>query len=232
MFLAFLVVTSPTLSNSKFLPATNQASDNNPCSWFSPSSSNFIQSLINHKLLLSFTPSPVTHKHTYMLSLYHKALLPSQPLGIPQNCTIVPSFPCPFFSPRVPFSLRSIYDTGLQPFRPPITMTTGGKHLSGQTESRFSQPQFLALGTAAAECVWLWLHSICLSDYVHMFWEQKLYLTPGPPTEMPGPRKGPVHGPSTNLFYSYQHLHSLSLHFTTATIHEMFMFCALIINSI
>lgn len=211
-FLSLLVVTSPTLANSKCVPAANQASDNNPCSWFSPSSSNFTQSLINHKLLLFFTPSSITHTNTHIYChSTTRVLLPSQPLEIPQNCTIAPSFPCPFFPPRVPFSLKFIYDTGLQPFWPPITMTTGGKHLSGQTESRFSQPQVLTLGTAAAECVWLWLCSICLSDYVRVFWEQKLYLMPGPPKEIAGPQKSPMHGPSANLFYTYQHLHALPL---------------------
>lgn len=87
MFLSSLMATSPTLSDSKFLSATNQASDNNPCYWFSPSSSYFTHSLINHKLLLSFTPSSITHTQTHCNSTTRA------PLSLPNSHKTVPSFP-------------------------------------------------------------------------------------------------------------------------------------------
>lgn len=157
MFLSFLVATPPALSDSKFFFRNKPGSDNNPCYWFSLSSSYFTHSLINHKLLLSFTPSPITHTQTHCNSTTRPPL-PSQPLWLPENCTIAPCFPCPVLPFLVPFSLGFIYDTVPQPVWPPITMTTGGKHLSSQTGSRFSQPHvqlwaLMLLDVYSCDCV-------------------------------------------------------------------------------
>lgn len=104
----------PSLITNCF-PQQTRPPDKTPWYWFSLSSSYFTHSLINHKLLLSFTPSPKTHTIPHGAPSLHNS----------QNCTIVPCFPCPVLHPLVPFSLGFIYDTAPQPVWPPITMTTG-----------------------------------------------------------------------------------------------------------
>lgn len=99
MFLSFLVATLPTLSDCKFLSTTNQASDNNPCYWFSPSSSYFTHSLINHKLPgFFFTPSPITDKtrtHCNSTTTSPPSPFPSlsSALWLPQTVPSLPVFP-------------------------------------------------------------------------------------------------------------------------------------------
>lgn len=143
-------------SNSRFLPTSKQGSDNSSCYWCSLLSSCLAHSLMSLKLLILFIFCPLCYKmsrHT-RYKCTTRTNLPSQPLQLPENYTIIPCFPCPL----VVFSSWFIYDTLPQAVWPPIAMTTADKHLSSQTKSRFSQPHaqlwaLLLLDVNGCDCV-------------------------------------------------------------------------------
>lgn len=172
MFLSFLVATAPTLSDSKWLSTTNWASDNNPCYWFCLSSSYFTHSLLTHTLLHFYSLSHNTHI---------TVTLPQGPLSNPNpsdSHKTVPSFPVfPLLSSGSIFTGVYIqYDTVPQAVWPTIAMTTGGKHLSSQNESRFPQPHvrlwaLLLLDVYGSECV------ACVCMCACTFWYRNHTMT-------------------------------------------------------